>query len=88
MDSSVGERDCTTLLIAMAQLAKDGSHLIIERQVIPRGLARLARPTGEHLALSVEDHAILTQTFLAVEDYFGLLQVRIISWLGFPARIA
>lgn len=68
------ERDCTALLAAMSHLAADGSHLVIQRQVIPTGLARLTK-TGEQIALPVEDHAILTQTFVETEDHWGLLQV-------------
>lgn len=79
MVTAPADRDCSMLLVAIAQLAKQGSHLILQRHVIPHGLTQLARNNGaaRALPLSPEDHAVIVQVYLVVEDYFGLLQVRV-----------
>ncbi|SCV69709.1 BQ2448_1103 [Microbotryum intermedium] len=82
----LGDRDCTTLLGAIFGLSKDGTHLVLQRDTIPAGLARLLRPKGEHMALTAEEHAILTQTYLVVEDYFGLLQYIFVVLIHAPTR--
>lgn len=71
-------RDCTALLQSLTDLVKDGSHLLITRHIIPQGLIRILKLHSTLLPesnLLAEDHAILTQVFLAVDDLWGLLQV-------------
>lgn len=78
LESLSDNQDCSNLWTALDLLAQDGSHLVVQRQVIPDGVRRLVRTgQGEHLALGVEDHAVLTQTYVQVEDFWGLLQVRV-----------
>ncbi|KAI5475649.1 Mediator complex, subunit Med12 [Pseudohyphozyma bogoriensis] len=79
-------RDCTALLTALDQLAKDGSHLSLTRQTIPHAVARFLRHSGTDRQLSVEDHAILAQVYLAVEDMWGLLQYLILLLRSQPSR--
>ena len=72
------DRDCSALLEALECLAKDGSHLFITRQLIPHRISYLKkRPSAGSLkrSLSLEDHAIYVQSFVAVQDFWGLLQV-------------
>ncbi|KAL8280716.1 hypothetical protein RQP46_007039 [Phenoliferia psychrophenolica] len=76
-----GERDCTALLEALEALAKDGSHLGITRQLIPQRLA-----TASERPLSLEDHAIFVKSFVAVQDFWGLLQYIIIVLRSLPPR--
>lgn len=72
--SAATERDCSNLLIAIGQLAKQGSHLVIHRHTIPQGLRTLAKSKNtSHLPVTASDSAVLVQAYLAVEDYFGLL---------------
>lgn len=55
----------------------DGSHFQLTRRIIPQGLGNLrSHKNSSESGLSVESHAILAQTFLATEDFRGLLQVR------------
>ncbi|KDE04123.1 hypothetical protein MVLG_05415 [Microbotryum lychnidis-dioicae p1A1 Lamole] len=82
----LGDRDCTTLLGAISGLGKNGMHLVLQRDIIPVGLARLLRPKDEHMALTAEEHAILTQAYLSVEDYFGLLQYIFVVLIHAPTR--
>ncbi|ORY57990.1 hypothetical protein BCR35DRAFT_309518 [Leucosporidium creatinivorum] len=80
------EQDCAPLLTSLSHLARDGTHLIIQRHVIPSGLARLFRPPGEHLALGVEESAVLVQTFLVTGDFWGLLQYLLLLLHHSPSR--
>ncbi|KAK4705575.1 protein SPA2, partial [Phenoliferia sp. Uapishka_3] len=71
------ERDCTALLDCLQLLVKDGSQLGITRDTIPHRLALLRRASNSgacEYPLSVEDHAIFVQCFVAVQDFWGLLQ--------------
>lgn len=70
-------RDCTLLLQSLPPLVQDGSHLLVTRYLIPQGVLRMFKslPSTLDSSLQAEDHAILTQVFLAVDDFWGLLQV-------------
>lgn len=63
---------------AFSQSFLDGSHFQITRRIIPQGVGNILRTLKNSNApgLSVDSHAILAQTFLATEDFRGLLQVR------------
>lgn len=67
------DRDAGTLLVALENLAQDGSHLLLTRDLIPNGLTKALSRGAK--SLTVEDHAILTEAFLVVEDYWGAFQV-------------
>lgn len=72
-------RDCTPLIQSLAPLIEDGSHLLITRYFIPQRVLRMLRNVNHSTldpASMAEDHAILTQVFVAVDDSWGLLQVR------------
>jgi len=68
------DRDCSPLLDTLAELGTHGAHLALTRDLIPQALTRLiAHDVAGESSLTIDDHAILAQAYLAVKDYAGLL---------------
>ncbi|GAA5891003.1 hypothetical protein JCM5296_007345 [Sporobolomyces johnsonii] len=77
-DALQTDSDCSTLLDAMRQLAQEGAHLVVTREVVPEALSTLADPASGKIALEVEALAVVVAVFEETQDWVGLLQLLIV----------
>lgn len=73
--TSTEKENCSRLFEVMQQVSEIGGHLIITRETIPVGVARLLRSS----TFTIAHHSVLTEVFLTVSDHLGLFSVSLLS---------
>lgn len=81
------ERDCKPLLDTLKELVREGAHLVLTRELIPQAVVRLIKDDGAgESSVGLEDHALLSECFLVVRDYWGMLQYLLLLLRSQPPR--